>query len=196
MKRVLLPFLLVSLVCLSCEEDDPKQSFGENDYFPLKVGNYWHYECANAAFIEGFENEITGIVTINNLQYYAMTTTVSRSVDTTYFRMDKRGYVFEFKQGYEQERNKFRLNAHKLDSWEYTYGPSYPIGKMTFNGTQNVTLNATMVNDCKGFSFDIKQMADEENYNILATGLGVVVTGGELNYRLTRAVINNQEFNF
>ena len=197
MRKTLLPFLFISIIILSCGEHDPIRSPGEHEYFPLKVGNYWQYQCSDPALGGTFENEITGTTTINNQEYYVMITKSPKSVtDTTYYRMDDRGYVFEFRKSYTQEMNKYRLNARKNDSWEYTFGTTLPNGKMTFNGSQNVTLTTTTIDNCKAFSFDVKQWVDEESHHILAAGIGLVVTSGDIQFELKHAVVNEQEFNF
>lgn len=198
MKTPPLTFLLV--VWLAACEDRSDLRITTNSYLPLQIGNSWTFESTNQNADGYFVKRVTDIVTLNGHTYYEIISSWSKSVgdtqDVAYYREDENGLVYILRMGNNLEENRFRLNARDGETW------SYPIDDDT-QATISLTvstlrLGSNELKDCKQYSFDVENWADEENTISLAKGIGFVKEYSYAwgnGYILKSAIINGQEIN-
>jgi hypothetical protein len=202
MKKIAI-LLLVAFILPACDDDHQTISV-DAKYFPLHIGDSWEFVSYNwhGQPTPGMKREITATVTFNERQYYVMTTHYigghTGHVDTAYYRVDHRGYVYERRKDQDHEINPFRLKTSDGTSWKDASYISAE-GLMTLHQFTTVNLDQTAVDNCKVFSYDEESFADEEYYVTLAPGLGVVTEGSYAwgqRFDLKKAVINGKTFEF
>lgn len=192
MKKILTLLFASAFLAISCEDekDQITVTADEFSYFPLELGSRWEYEGIGPASINGSATfTIVSIENINGKEYYAMETLYSddgrgwSSRDTVFFRIDERGFVYEINNN-AGERNRFRLGATEGYRWTMASFSKHNFNVVTTIG--DFELESETLRDCKTYSYDIPQMADEEHYYILAKDIGIVQHGNSwgFNYRL------------
>lgn len=202
--------LLVALATSGCveEKEGGPISISEHGYFPLHIGNSWEYSTLGYdSDLYVSKSEIVSKVFIDNFEYALMTRTRTiysgTHIDSSYYRVDTNGYVFVREN--ESEYNVYRLNA--ADGFTWTIDKpfsSFPDPELSFIqeirlNIESVNLNGTVIEQCKRYDHDVKDVYDEEGYSILGPGLGIIQSGnyfGGLHTVLKRAVIDGQEYNF
>lgn len=193
--------LLSFIVIAGC--DDRDFNLAKNNYFPLQVGNYWELrppaqDPQNDQVV--VKMEITGTQSFSGVEYYLMVRKTEASngvsVDTAYYRTDNNGFVFQYwKTG--EITNPYRLGAKDGDRWQLSDASTEDDMRVTYYSTP-VEINSTEVEDCRLFSFDKENWADEEHYTTLAPGIGIVTTHSAWGFRkdLKKAIVNGIEYNF
>ena len=141
---------------------------------PLQVGNYWIMKDATG-FPDKVELKkyIDAEVPIGSRSYFRMVNRwtfegTATASDTTYYRVDEQGFVYERKAGSGQEANVFRLYAREGEQWVHGNGT------MTLTNIDRYSAFNTPINNCRFYSFDILQLLDEEVTTILAPDIGFV----------------------
>jgi hypothetical protein len=187
-------FFAISVI-ISCDNDEKLiVEPGESSYFPLQVGYQWEYEPirTDLPYLTAATFTVISQETKFGKTYFAMERRFERqngflSSDTIFYRVDSEGFVFELSGSDEVERNRFRLGANQGDTWEMESGAEQKYVVTT--SISDVTLAGGVLSDCKSFSYDIPQWADEEHYIILAQGIGIVQHGNAwgFDFKLKRA---------
>ena len=194
----------VLVLMAACECNDEPQPERSNDYLPLVVGNYWNFK--GTGFVSGElveHREVVDYVTLNNMEYYLLVSTHLSPVwsgnykDSAYYRIDNNGFVYVYKKSIDIEENRYRLNAKDGDTWSYDFVDQY-VADMTLRETSKHVGKIEFTN-CKDYSFNIVQWADEEYTYALAPGIGFLrefsdAWGGGLELKSAR--IDGQEIEF
>jgi hypothetical protein len=201
--------MLIVLIISACADDHEPMIIYDDSYFPLHVGDLWEYRPANEEFpqmnaqIPIVTRDIKGIEVMGGHEYFFMLITYDYSMqdrdtvyDSAYYRLDSNGFVYAFDKKTGTETNPFRLGAIDGDRWEYP--TQYGDGKIFVSLVEKFELGNFTVEECKRFSFDVAQMADEENYSVLGPGLGIVSQGNAwgFNTKLKKATIDGHEYEF
>jgi len=176
MKNALL-MCSVLVMMMACECHDEPQPELSGDYLPLAVGNYWEFKGTGFVGNELVEHrEVVDMVTLNNMEYYLLVSTHLSPVwsgankDSAYYRIDNDGFVYVYRKSLGLEENRYRLNGKDGDVWSYEYINQY-IADMTLREvTRNI--GKVYVENCKDYSFNVEQWADEEYTYTLAPGIG------------------------
>jgi hypothetical protein len=203
MKNSLLMFGVL-LMMTACECNDEPRPETSNDYLPLAIGNYWNFKGTGLSSDELVEHrEVVDFVTLNNMEYYLLVSThlspawSGSNKDSAYYRIDNNGFVYVYKKSIDIEENRYRLNAKDGDTWSYDFVDQY-VADMTLSEASKQIGNNEVAN-CKDYSFNIEQWADEEYTYTLAPGIGFLREfsdawgGGQ---ELKSARINGQEIEF
>ena len=165
MKNILILGLLGVMTACACDED-PQPELSD-DYLPLAIGNYWEFKGTGFVSNELVEHrEVVDRVNLNNMEYYVLESTHLATSwsgaykDSAYYRIDNDGYVYVYRKSLGFEENRYRLNGKDGDTWSYDFIDQY-IADMTL---REVTRNIGKVyfDNCKDYSFDVEQWADEE----------------------------------
>jgi hypothetical protein len=194
--KSLVRFVFVSSVILFSCDNDQQVNIATKDisYFPLQIGNRWEYEPIRTDM--KLKTSVFTIVSTeirDSKEYFAMERLYqyenTSSRDTVFYRIDPQGFVFETSRYDTGERNRFRLGAADGDTWNME--SSAPDNYVVRTSITDVTLSSQLLHDCKSFSYDVPQWADEEHYFILAPGLGIVQHGNAwgFDYKLKTAKI-------
>jgi hypothetical protein len=202
MKRISI-YLMAVLSISGCHDENEKPGSINGDYFPLHVGDYWEFVpvyTQDPSF--ALRREITGKVMLDNSEYFQAITKSNSSAgysDTVYYRVDNNGFVFSRRNNTAREINSYRLNASHGESWvvpyEYSSEPSADGKTQCFVGT--FKLKDKEFDNCKTFSFDVEQWADEEHYTVLSKEVGPLREGSAwFTYDLKKAFINGSTFEF
>ena len=199
--RLIFPVLFFLAACDCDDEPTPELT---NDYLPLSIGNYWEFNStgwANDILIE--HREVEDYVELNSHQYYLVVSTYLSDVragfnkDTSYYRIDNDGFVFVYRKSTGIEENRYRLNGKNGDTWSYPFVDNY-VADMTLS-ERDKTIGNREVRDCKDYSFDVEQWADEEYTYTLAPGVGFLKEFSDAwgaGQVLKRAKINGQLIEF
>jgi hypothetical protein len=203
MKKTLLIVLAAISFC-GCENDnDPQTTEHDPSYFPLKVGNYWEYvPVLQHPDLLSINVSIPSTATIGDYEYYLMVTKHNHTgftsvVDSSYYRVDSRGYVFERTTHSLEETNRFRLAAADGETWTI-YTPYLQDYIATTTNISALNLNEVEIANCKSFSFDLPPTIDDEHTLVLAPGLGIVkqLFAGGFDSTLREARIDGIKYNF
>lgn len=203
MNKTLLIILAAVIFC-GCENDnDPQATEPDPSYFPLKVGNYWEYvPVLQNPDLLSIEVQIPSTATIGDYEYYLMVTKYNYTGftqvgDSSYYRVDSKGYVFERTTHGSEEANRFRLAAADGETWTI-YTPPLKDYVATTTDISTLNLNDIEIENCKSYYFDFPPMIDDEHTLILAPGLGIVkkLFSGGFDSTLRRATINGAKYNF
>ncbi|HMG89411.1 MAG TPA: hypothetical protein VK589_05110 [Chryseolinea sp.] len=203
MKNSLLMFG-VFVMMAGCECNDEPRPETSNDYLPLTIGNYWNFKATGLSDSDLVEHrEVVDYVTVNNMEYYLLVSThltpdwSGSYKDSAYYRIDNNGFVYVYRKSIELEENRYRLNGKDGDTWSYDFVDQY-IADMTLREASK-QIGKIEVANCKDYSFNIEQWADEEYTYTLAPGVGFLKEfsdawgGGQ---ELKSARINGQEIEF
>lgn len=193
---------LLACAFVACDDDDSGESSGTNSYLPLKIGNYWEFvNIPEIGTNYTLRTEVTRVVSFNSNEYFELVSFQKSGDqnyrDTTYYRITQQGYVYTWRRGWTIEENPMRLYADDDDTW--TYETNYDAeANITVNEVDDVELGETKLDDCKSFSFDIEQWADEEHSIVLAPRIGFVqrLVGFGISSRLVKASVNGKEYTF
>lgn len=176
-----LVFILITCVLASCHYHDTLNPYlppAESDYLPLEIGNSWDFtpiqpfESNNDGVIH---REVIGITAINNRQYYLLRTSRSYNayIDTAYYRIDENGFVFIYRKSRPNfEDKRLWLNAINGNTWTYPVDNNSTAKVTTIEGS--LVIGSTSIANCKSFSYNVPNWADEENTITLAPGIGFV----------------------
>ena len=118
------------------------------------------------------------------------------NTDTVYYRIDGNGFVFQrLKTG--EISNPYRLGATDGAGWHLSSASTEKDMSVTYY-TDPIDINSTQLENCRLFSYDVENWADEEYYTTLAPGIGVVTSHSAWGFRkdLKKAIINGVEYNF
>jgi hypothetical protein len=200
--KILSKLLFAASVTLFCCDDNDQVDMTTEDftYFPLEVGNRWVYEPLRKE-LPLSSSVVFTIVSIEikeGKEYFAMEKLYengsAQSRDTVFYRIDPQGFVFEISRYDITERNRFRLGVGEGYKWNME--SSAQERYIVTTSITDVTLSSGVLNQCKSFSYDVPEWADEEHYLILAKGLGIVQYGGAwgFDYRLKSAKIGGVNF--
>jgi hypothetical protein len=185
-----------SLILFGCNNHEQVVlQTGDLTYFPLEVGNRWVYESIRPDMpLRTAVFTIISAETKEGTEYFAMERiyemeNVSSGGDTIFYRIDQQGFVFENSKYDKIERNRFRLGAGEGYAWHME--SSSPQRYIVTTSITDVTLNSGVLHECKSFSYDVPEWADEEHYIILAKGIGIVQHGNAwgFDYKLKSAKI-------
>src|SRR5688572_21185610 len=120
---VLLVVCLVSLV--GCEYGRMDDVSPSDSYLPLQVGNSWKFvqmNNQNPSLNYSFKR-VTDEVLWEGNTWFEVVTGYANPVeiigDTSYYRIDSKGYVYVRHKGETTAENKFRLKGADGDSWSY-----------------------------------------------------------------------------
>lgn len=203
MNKTLLIILTAIIFCGCKNDNDPQATEPDLSYFPLEVGNSWEYVplLQNEYFLS-VTVQIPSTATIGDHEYSLMVTKynyagVASVIDSSYYRIDSRGYVFERTTHGIEEANRFRLAAANGETWEIRTPPFKNfVANATDIGTLN--LNDIEIENCKSYYFDFPPTIDDEHTLVLAPGLGIVkqLSSGGYDSILKKAIINGTEYNF
>jgi hypothetical protein len=203
-----LHYLIIVLFALSfsaCSDDDKECDCGNpsDSYLPLRIGNYWEFESLPEPSKMYMRTEVTRTTDLDGSTYYELISTSqvedenANYRDTTYYRVDSRGYVYTRKKNVATEINIMRLFGNNGDKWtsETSYDEDAVI---TLSVIDDLAIGEKNLDDCKAYSFDIEQWADEEYTIYLAPGIGFVknFSGWGFGSRLTKASVNGREYTF
>jgi hypothetical protein len=193
---------LLALAFSACEDDDSNES-ATNSYLPLKIGNYWEFvntpEYSSIIYTQ--RTEVTRIVSINNNEYFELVTQHKPGqhlyIDTIYYRITNEGYVYTLTRDWTMEENPMRLFANDGDTWRYATN-YHAEAMISVDEMDDLEVGDEKFDDCKSFSYDVEQMADEEYSTVLAPGIGFVkrISGWGLSSELVKASINGKEYTF
>jgi hypothetical protein len=176
MKNALLVFSVL-LTMAACDDSDAVRPKTSNDYLPLEIGNYWEFKgtgFVGNGLVE--HREVVDYVTLNDKEYYLLVSTHLSPVwsgankDSAYYRIDNDGFVYVYRKSIDLEENRYRLNGKDGDTWSYDFIDQY-IADMTLREVER-HVGKVDVEDCKDYSFNIEQWADEEYTYTLAPGVG------------------------
>ena len=175
---VLMLGVFVMMIACECNED-PRPELSD-DYLPLALGNYWEFKGTGFVGNELVEHrEVVDYVTLNDMEYYLLVSTHLSPVwsgankDSTYYRIDNDGFVYVYRKNIGMEENRYRLNGKDGDTWSYDYVNQY-IADMTLREAAK-HVGKVEVSNCKDYSFNVEQWADEE-YTLLAYTVALSVT--------------------
>ncbi len=195
---------IVLLACafVACDDDDSGESSGTNSYLPLKIGNYWEFVNMPEIGIDyTLRTEVTRVVSLNNNEYFELVSFQKSGDqnyrDTTYYRITQQGYVYTWRRGWTVEENPLRLYADDGDDWKYETNYDAE-ANITVDEIDDLELGDKELDNCKSFSFDIEQWADEEHSIVLAPRIGFVqrLVGFGISSRLVKASVNGKEYTF
>lgn len=185
------------LALLSCTNNDEPVviTSAGSSYFPLDIGNRWEYAPIRKDML--LKSAVFTIVSkevVGDYEYFAMeklyeSENGNTSRDTVLYRVDSEDFVFELSQQSKTEQNRFRLRATEGYTWSMESFSKDPY--IVTTSITDVTLNGQVISECKSFSFDVPQWADEEHYFVLARGVGIVEFGNAwgFDYKLKSAHI-------
>lgn len=195
--------ILLTLLTIGCDYGDSEFRVAENNFFPLQVGNYWELR----PFAQNPTNDqvvtkmtITGTETFAGVEYYCMVTTsespIGVYIDSAYYRMDGNGFVFRRTETGDVS-NPYRLGADDGASWRLSSSSTEDDMTVTFYSTP-VEIGSLQLENCRLFSYDVENWADEESYTTLAPGIGIVTMHSAWGFRkdLKKAMVNGVEYNF
>jgi hypothetical protein len=192
---------LLAFAFTACDDDDSNGGY-TNSYLPLKIGNYWEFVNTPEVGIQYSQRtEVTRMVSFNNNEYFELVNILKSgdqtSRDTTYYRITHQGYVYTWRKDWTVEENPLRLYADDGDAW--TYETDYDAeAVITVDEIDDLEIGEEKLDDCKSYSFDIEQWADEEHSIVLAPGIGFVkkLSGWGISSQLAKASINGKEYTF
>jgi hypothetical protein len=197
--RQLILFVTLSLLHQSCDDNHPKVTIKDDDYFPLQIGNYWEFSTAHpGGDATSFKREIVGKTEIQGMEYYTFVSTNLNNQyrDTIYFRKDEQQHVYR-RVKLEPEINVFRLNAAEGEHWKFGNINDAEYDVMV--NVLEIQLGSEHLSNAKVFSYDASQLADEEYYVTLSKGIGFSIEGSYawgFTSTLQRARINGLEYTF
>ncbi len=203
MNKIVLLFLTAIIFC-GCENDkDPQAIELDPSYFPLEVGNSWEYvPDLQHPNLHSINVHIPSTATIGEYEYYLMVTSyvntsVTQVMDSSYYRVDSTGYVFERTAHGLVEANRFRLAAANGETWTIHTPPLMDF-VVTSSDVSPLYLNVIAIKNCKSYYFDFPPTIDDEHTLILAPGLGIVkkLFDGGFNSTLKKATIGGREYKF
>ena len=145
--------------------------------------------------------EVTRVVSLNNNEYFELVSFQKSGDqnyrDTTYYRITQQGYVYTWRRGWTVEENPLRLYADDGDDWKYETNYDAE-ANITVDEIDDLELGDRELDNCKSFSFDIEQWADEEHSIVLAPRIGFVqrLVGFGISSRLVKASVNGKEYTF
>lgn len=189
------------IVAIGCD-DHNDFNLTENNFFPLQVGNYWEFHpfphpSSDETVVK---MEITSTQEFSGVEYYLM---VRKSegpygvyIDTSYYRTNEMGFVFQrLKTG--EFVNPYRLGARDGERWSSSV-PANGVDVSVRYIDEPITVNSTLLANCRVFAYDKEEWIDEEYWTTLAPGIGIVTSHSAWGFRrdLKRAVINGVEHNF
>jgi hypothetical protein len=196
--------LLLSVVLIvGCDYSDDEFVLGENNFFPLQIGNYWELHAYGQNPVDNYpvlKMEITATESFSGVEYYLMVTKSEGVngdyIDSVYYRTDQNGFVHQrLKTG--EIRNPYRLGASNGVRWRSSGESTEKDMKVTYY-TDPIEIGSTQLSNCRLFTFDMKEWIDEEHYTTLAPDIGVVTMHSAWGFRkdLKKAIINGIEYNF
>ena len=192
---------LLAFAFSACDDDDSNEG-AVNSYLPLKIGNYWEFVNIPEIGTEYTQRtEVTRVLSFNNNEYFELVTFQKSGDqayrDTTYYRITQQGYVYTFRRGWTLEENPMRLYADDGDTWKYSTN-YHAEATITVDEIDDLELGDEKLDDCKSFSYDVEQWADEEHSIVLAPGIGFVqrLVGFGISSRLVKASVNGKEYTF
>ena len=154
MKKLILSFLTLSIVLISCQQDDPPVPVTTEKYMSLTTGSTWNYELINNVISDTNSVTLTATSkdsTINTKTYRVFTNSSGSSNE--YFNITGNDYYTLTRLpasfgGTSVENKYLKDNTPVNDSWSQ----SYPL---TISGaTLNVTVTNTITE--KGISKTVK----------------------------------------
>jgi hypothetical protein len=195
MKTVSAFLLLLFGIITSCKKDD-SSTVCNIDYFPLQVGNIWHYTH--------YVTEVTKKVELNNKEYfeveskYIVTDTVFSSYKT-YYRRTENGQVYMLDNN-SDTYEKLYYNTCVSDNYSWTFKSTpdaysaWEVTKTTHEGS--FIINDQEIGNCIQFFYDLKEAVDDEHSIILAPGIGRIASSSiwGINDSLKSATINGIEY--
>lgn len=148
------------------------------NYFPLEIGNEWHYSLGDSNKIE-LTNIISDTIQIADKQYFifhdnAVVTWLSPSIDT--LRADEDGNIWQYSYGKEQKLFDFTLP--KDSTYQYIQYQKNQIDTFFVKISKHSSVNILLKNyeDCVQFQFDKPDsflVGDEFNY-YFAPNIGLI----------------------
>ncbi|MFQ6113310.1 MAG: hypothetical protein ACE5NG_04370 [bacterium] len=157
-----------------------------SEYFPLQVGNRWHYELQNS---EGFDSEveIVGTTKIESHEYFIFKNSYNNGsqIDSSFFRADSDDKVFTYCNGEDVLYIDFKRAAGEL--WDSCGNLTGVILKKSFK----TTVPAGVFDNSVEVFFDISFIIDEEQWKVFAPGVGMIEQRGQIGaLQLTSAFVN------
>jgi hypothetical protein len=165
-------FILV-LAIQSCETKDCCIPPPDN-VLPLQVGNYWIMKDGSGVDAEGeLKKYIDAEVLWGTRTYFRMIDyrtfpTGEAAYDTSYYRTDEKGFVYERKEDSGDENNLFRLHAAEGEQWVH----GRDVTTLTMIG--RYVWFDTGIDNCRFYSLDAPQILDDESTTVLAPEIGFV----------------------
>jgi len=153
----------------------------DEDYFPLQVGNWWHYEDDPDGFEWHRFEKIIDTTTIDNKKYFIMKgyplipdSLLWATID--FYRKDSLNQVWRRKfSEIEPEHILYKLNASRDDKWYFPDRECDSVQVVMYD-TLTVRTNFDIFNNC--LAYDIACLHSSRISCYLAPGFGVVVSSG------------------
>lgn len=192
--------LLWLAACECIDEPVPETT---NAYLPLAIGNYWNFRTVGWTGDQPSEHrEVVDLVKINGREYYLLKSSSLSGddrayEDSTYYRVDKDGFVYVYNKNTELEENRFRLNSNDGDSWAYSNKEDYEVTITVRELTKDI--DVAQIANCKDYSLDVEEWVDEEYTYTLAPGIGFLKEfsdGWGAGQVLKSAMVNGKEIKF
>ncbi len=168
-KLFLFGFMVWSvLFTANCQRTDSTSPAPGEDYFPLQIGNTWHYQND---FDNRWQIEVTGRQTIGIYNYFVIEGRLFPydQDSLSYFRKDNAGRVY-----INFEDHDYLYADFDGSNWE-TYNSMHSAIEVE---DLTVAIPAGTFHNCLQILFDNPQMVDEEMVNDYAPGVGLVRSRG------------------
>ena len=159
--------ILAMLIFLSCKKDPVSPV--TTGFFPMEVGNIWHYESHPNSFSHAeMTVEIVGTRVIDDNTYFIFETTYpgTDQSDERYFRLGENGKIFINWQG--EEFLYIDFNRDIKDAW---YSWEDYVGVLQ-EKEKTLEVPAGRFTNTTQVFFDIGMIADEEFCETYANGVG------------------------
>ncbi len=185
MKTFAFLFVLLALSLPSCIDTavNVNNETGANVYFPLHVGDQWHYQYA----VNGMRYDVCDSqVSVNNNVYFRVITTHTGDPfpDTSFYRTENTK-VFRWKN------NEERVYA---DFGEPDTGQLTPYYQIIIERDQTIETPASTFSKCVG-TINSSVHVDSDYFRNIAPMVGTVrMTGESPTFLLTYAKINGKDY--